>query len=948
MNCPACDSHNRPGAQRCKTCAAPLPPTCIACGAKTQGREFCATCRTDRVPTPHSPDELFPVLPEEPTTLTLLPYELRPRFVGREHLLERLVRCFGDAAQQATLTFAVLVGAPGAGKTRLTKELARTLKNTAPTARFLAGSAASHAAVPYGAFVRLLGQRFGITSRDDAERCQDKIVAGLGEVLPASKVPEVAHLLAHMMRVPFFASPIVEPLAENPQQLETRTFIALKRFLAADAARGAMVLCFDDLERAGAETVNLIHYLASALAASPIMLLVVARPSLYDVHPSFGEGEMPLVRVDLGPLDEDEREQLFRELLRHVTAPPPALVAHAKKLDGLPRTLFELARLLLETEVITRDEHASTDWVIDRERLASLRLPADHEDILAHRLAHLAQAERDLLEKASVTGEVFWLDAVVALVRAGALAPQSPDGPSLAEIAASGDHTRVAVAQSLGRLVEREWIAELAESAIPGEREYRFAYPPLRDVVYDRLDVDSRRRYHGLVAQWLELHPEGQGDDSQGEVGRHLERAGDGRGAATRYRRAADGARLAYQNDKAIRLYAQALACLGEGDLAARIQLWHDLGSVYELKGDCEAALGAFERMLRLTWVVSSRSKAAVALNKMGRVWRRKGDLRLALEYLERGKDLFDQSGDERGSAASLDDIGQVQYLLGRYDEAFENISRALKARGKGGDQRSIAHSLSNLGNVQKHRGRFVEAENCYREALELRRGSGDRAGEVTTLNNLAVLAFERGDLDGARRGWEEALRVAEAIGALPLQALALANLGELALATRKLEEARRRLGETIDICREIDDRRLLSEAMRNLGLLELESGDTLRAKELVEHAHEMADSAGLKDFVGRALVALGDVHAATLFDDQASSPGAPSAEDFFRRGTELFRGIGNDGELARSLERYGRFKLEAGDVPSGKELLQEAFTIYLRLGMKAGDDVQRVMAELS
>ena len=54
-----------------------------------------------------------------------------------------------------------------------------------------------------------------------------------------------------------------------------------------------------------------------------------------------------------------------------------------------------------------------------------------------------------------------------------------------------------------------------------------------------------------------------------------------------------------------------------------------------------EAALGAFERMLRLSWVGASKAKAAVAFNKMGRVWRRKGDLKLSLEYLERGAELF-------------------------------------------------------------------------------------------------------------------------------------------------------------------------------------------------------------------------------------------------------------------------------------------------------------------
>jgi tetratricopeptide (TPR) repeat protein len=953
MNCPACDSANRPGAQRCKRCAAPMPPSCRGCGSKVQpGVDLCPSCRTERVPAALGADELFGVPVEaEPTAIMSAPYEMRPRFVGRQGALDRMMKAFDDARDLRELAFVAVIGPPGSGKTRIIKELSRHVKQRTPQARFLMGPAGGTVPVPYGAFSRLLATRFGIGTADAPELARDKITAGVGDVLPAARVVEVAHLIAHLMRVGYPESPIIEPLAESPQQLEARTFIAVKRFLAADAEKAPLVLCLDELERAGAETVNLLHYLAAGLMSSPVMLLAVARPILYDVHPTFGDGEAPLERIDLGPLDDHEAESLVRELLKPVADAPAALVEHAKKLGGMPRTLFEFVRLLLEAEVIVRglppidrgaDAGLAPRWTVDTDRLARLRLPEHHEEILTQRLRQMAPAERDLLEKAAVCGERFWLDAVVALVRVAALDGADPDGPTLGEIAAAGDRTRLAVAQTLSRLVEREWLVESSDSQIIGEREYVFAYPPLWDVVYEGIDEASRRRYHRLIAQWLELRPEGRGEEPQEEIGRHLERAGDGDGAATRYRRAADAARARYYNDKAIRLYAQALACLGEGDMAARIHIWHDLGSVYELKGDFEQALGAFERMLRLTWVVSSRTKAAVAFNKMGRVFRRKGDLRLALDYLGRGQELFEQAGDLRGVAGSLDDVGHVMWLLGRYDDAFEKITQALQKRGQGGDKRSIAHSLSTLGNVQKDRGRFAEAENCYREALALRRDAGDRAGVITTLNNLAVLAFERGDKDGARNGWEEALAEAEDIGALPLQALALNNLGELALVEGKLEEARRRLEETISIAKDLDERLLLSEATRNLGLLELEGGNSGLAHELTTRALEIAESSGLRDYVGRALLALAEVHAATLFDaDEANGEtGSKAADDFFTRGVELFRQMGNEGELAKGLERFGRYKLERGDIEAGRVLIREAHALFQKLGMKKAEDI--------
>lgn len=975
MHCAACDQANRPGARACKRCKSALPSSCAACGTRlppspVPSPGLCLTCRSERLAVgtgvddePEDVSEMVTIIepgapveptegPAEPTAVTGATFELSPPLIGREAELARLLALLGGVITRREGAFVSLVGPAGVGKSRLLAEVFQAARAEHPELTVLHGSGAGLGHVPHGPIVRALAARFGVVASDGPAAALDKITAGVGEAMPAAKVLEVAHLLAHLMRVDVPGSPVVGPLADAPQQLEMRTFLALKRLLAAWAERGPLVICIDDLDRAGAEVVNLLNYLVAGLGSAPVLVLAAARPALSQVHPSFGQGERPAENVLLSPLPPEAAEALLEALCKQAGGAPAPLRAHARLLGGSPRALVELVRLLLDLSVIHRD-FAAEAWQLDGEALTRTSLPRDHATILVRRLEQLALPERALLEKAAVVGDVFWLDAVVALSRIEQLGTGDPQGATLD--GSGTDRTRRAVAHLLDKLVEREWLVE-QDTSIAGEREFRFAYPPLPQVIYDAQDDTARRRHHRLVAQWLELRPEGRGEEAQEDIGRHLDRAGDGEGAAARYRRAADAARARYFNGKALRLYAHALECVGDGDLAARIHLWHDLGSVHELKGDFEQALAAFETMLRLSWLTAARAKAAVAYNKIGRVYRRKGDLRAALEHLTRGRELFEQTGDLRGFASSLDDLGQVLQLEGRYEEAFDHFTRALNLRGRMGDQRSIAHSLSNLGILQKNRGRFPEAENCHREALQLRRATGDRAGCVLSLNNLGVLAYHRGDHDGAKRLWEQALGEAEEIGALPLIALALANLGELALTTRRPDEARRRLGDAIALARELDDRRLLSEATRNLSLLELEAGDTAKARELAAHAHELAESSGLRDYVGRALLALGQVHGATIFDDlestgeRAFTSAAPlpaRPEGFFERGIELFRSVGNDSELARGLERYGRFKLERGEVPAGRALLEEAAAIFSRLGMKAGEDVRRVIGEL-
>jgi tetratricopeptide (TPR) repeat protein len=819
-------------------------------------------------------------------------------------------------------------------------------------------------AMPYAAFQRLFMSRFGIGDSENPRSARDKILAGTTEVIGERQATEVAHLVGELARFPFESSPVIGPLADVPAQLEMRMFIAVRRFLAADARRGPILLVFDEVERCAPETLNLIHYLAAGLGSQPVMLLCSARPTVFDVHPSFGDGDFSVERIELGALSGEESQSLFAALVKEAGTAPADVSTHVReKLGGSPRAVVDFVRLMLEAGVIKngpppaaklRDPDATlpgtvASWTIDAKQMRAFafKMPATHEEILAERLRIMAAGERDLLEKAAACGEAFWLDAVVALVRAAALDRGDPDGPTLGEIATAGDRSRVAAAETLAKLERRGFVFESAQAQIPGEREWRFAYQPLQEIIYGGIAEGPRRRYHKLIAQWLELRPEGRNEEEQEEVGRHLERAGDGEGAAARYRRAADAARNRYYNDKAIRLFAQAIECLGREDLASRIHLWHDLGSVYSLKGESDAALGAFERMLRLAWVVASRVKGAVAFNKMGRVWRQKGDLNLALEYLERGLELFQQAIDTRGVAGSLDDIGQVLWMLGRYEEALDRSANALEERRRLGDRRSIAASLSNIGNIEKDRGLFDEAESCHREALEIRREIGDRAGEIESRKNLGIIAAERGDLDGARKEWDTALKQAQEIGALPMQAMLLNNLGEIAVWQGNLANGKSALDEALQLARELDDKRVVSDILRNLGLCELASGQMERARALCHEALELAQKAKLRDFEGRAFLALGECYASTLFDDTGRGEKSMSAEDYFSKGIEIYRQIGNDAELARGLERLGKFRIERGDVKSGKKMLQEAAGIFERLGMKAGDRVRKVVDEL-
>jgi tetratricopeptide (TPR) repeat protein len=904
-----------------------------------------------------TPEVIDPSQPFEPadfdaqgaaTTIVSDDYELRPRFTGRHAALARLHELTSRAFDDRTLGFAVVIGEHGMGRHRLIHELVSQIRTEHPEMRMFHGIADENAHA-YGPVARALTARFGLAPGEDPAVSRDKLATELAEIIDSDRMPEVAHMIAHLLRIPFDEAAGVAPIVGSQQRVEARLFMALRRLLAAEAERYPLLIVIEHLELCGADTINFLHYLAAGLADLRVAILGTATPALAAAHPAFGEGEVAPIRVEIEPLTPTESEELLRRLCTQLDEVPEALTAHVRTMGGSPRAIYELVRLLLETQSIVRDSMA---WRVDRRAMAALALPTSYDELVAARLAVLDPEERRILEMAATVGDTSWLDAILAIERHGQLTGD-PDGPTLVQIAGSADHSRLTVVNAIARLVEHGWLVEVPQASVAGERELRFANSTLWELVYHGIAEPVGCGYHAVVARWLELHPERPDDLSPSapeEVARHLALAGDAREAAVRYRRAAEAARAVFANRRAIELYDRALACLGGHDLGIRIELWHELASVYELIGNFEAALGAFERMLRLSWVAASKTTAAAAFNKMGRLWRRKGDLKLSLEYLQRGLELFRGANDGHGVASSLDDLGRTLHMLGRYDEAEAQISDALARHTKHGDQRAIATSLSRLGNVYQDRGQYQAAYEYHRDALDIRRATGDRWGQVIARNNLAALSFELGELAEARAGWLAVLPEAEQIGALPLSALVLTNLGEVALAENKLDEARSRLEHALDIIEDITDRGLESVCCRHLAALEKARGNTAAAKDLAYRALGVAQQAGLREHEAQAFMMLGDVLSASLHDEEATEAGgeAPAAVAF-GSAVDVLASIGNEAVLAKALFVFGRYKAEIGEHATAKDMLRDALMMFSRLGLeRPSSEVERVLASMN
>ena len=166
----------------------------------------------------------------------------------------------------------------------------------------------------------------------------------------------------------------------------------------------------------------------------------------------------------------------------------------------------------------------------------------DRRDLLARRDPRARARRRPVVDRRSRRPDARADRGVAAITRGSRWSPRS------------------------AKLVEREWLVEVTRvDDRRASASCAFAYPNLWTLVYKR---DRRGTPPPLPRAssraGSSCTPRAAARSAQEEVARHLALAGEPREAAIRYRRAADAARAAFANERAIRLYDRALACIGD------------------------------------------------------------------------------------------------------------------------------------------------------------------------------------------------------------------------------------------------------------------------------------------------------------------------------------------------------------------------------------------------
>jgi DNA-binding SARP family transcriptional activator len=693
-------------------------------------------------------------------------------FVGRRGELARLGDAFRRAGEERTAHLVSVFGVAGIGKSRLAREL---LSLVGSEATVLTGRC-----LPYGE---------GITFWPLRELVRE----AAGEVTSESLLGLLAGEADAALLADRLTAALGLPGAGGASEEEI--FWAVRRLLGALARERPLVIILEDLHWAEPTFLDLVEYLADSRGI-PLMLVCLARPELLEERPQWGGGKVNAASLLLEPLLPDESEMLIESLPGGLVLPEATRVGIMRTAEGNPLFIEQLLALVAEG--------------IDP--AAEPIIPPTIEALLAARLDHLGPAEQAVVERASLVGRTFGVDALAELLPAEA---------------------RPFVAGHLEALVRKELVRPLHATEPPA---FRFGHVLIQEAAYRRIPKQQRAGLHQAFAGWV-VRTAGERIGELEEIaGYHLERA-------FRYHE-----ELGAVDERARALAGEAARRLGASGLRARS------------REDAPAAAALLARAVAL---LPARDNARLELlPPLGHVLREAGDLARADAVLSEAVEGAVAAGDRRIVLLSELELALVRmHRDPAYDaeEVEETVARAIALFEGLGDHAGLATSWDLAAHVRFNHGRAALAEEAWRSALAHAQKAGDRNREGDCLVFLTFCELEGPTpVTAAVERIDEIGRLAE--GSPVVEAIVLITGALLEAMRGGFDVARERIARGRTILEELGQglRAAVAPASQ-LGRVELLAGDPAAAEIALRAGYEGLDRMGETAFLSTLTVYLAE-----------------------------------------------------------------------------------------
>ncbi|WP_163150833.1 BTAD domain-containing putative transcriptional regulator [Bradyrhizobium uaiense] len=383
--------------------------------------------------------------------------------IGRDEELELLLRRWRQAASEGRVV--LLSGEPGIGKSRLTVELEKRVREEPHSCLRYFCSPHHQDSTLYPISHQLQGAAGFRRDDTDAQRL-DRLEAVLAQSI--DDFSEAAPLIAHLLSVPTDGR--YAHFDPAPQKRKEKTLRVLLAWLEGLAARQPVLVVFEDVHWIDPTSLELLDLIVDRASTIPALVIITCRP---EFTPSW-IGRPPVTLLALNRLSLAQRAEMIAAVAGGKALPLEIADQIIDRADGVPLFIEELTKTVVESGFLVEasDRYALTGPA------AALSIPSTLQGSLLARLDRLPET-REVVQIGAALGRSFSHE----LISAVAQMPQQQ------------------VDDALARLGSAELIFR---RGAPPDATYAFKHALVQDVAYGTLSRTQRQLLHERIIKTLE------------------------------------------------------------------------------------------------------------------------------------------------------------------------------------------------------------------------------------------------------------------------------------------------------------------------------------------------------------------------------------------------------------------------------------------------------------
>jgi len=873
--------------------------------------------------------------------------------VGREAQFELSKKCL-ERAMAGESVITTIIGEAGFGKSRLKRETRAILEQHGGV--WIEGSCFPNTVTSsYSVFLRAFEAYLGLKESDTALDRRIKLTSRLEQVFGGDQaaMDEVLPYIGNMLSVTF-EGPLADRIAYlDPEQLQRRTWVAVRDLLAREVSQRPVILALDDLHWLDSISNDLIYFLMENLREVPIYLMLIYRPERRDLCWALGETAQSKYAsryelIEITPLVPEAARRLIDIMLPMTEEGKPIKEMLLDKAGGNPFYLEEFIRVLLDDDFI---ERSGDIWVLKKD-VSEFRPPDSLEQMLSARIDKLDDASKVVLQTASVIGRKFEHEVLEDVV----------------------DDT-AKLDDCLSYLTDLNFVYE----EVPDPLAYVFGHIVTYEISYNAIVGPHRRELHSRVGSTLETQHVESLELFLELLAFHFVQSTN-RHKAVHYSGAAGTKSRRYFNNKdACTSYERGLEIadqLSDADRDDVLEILEGLTDVYTVIGRYDDAVSMSSRSLVL---VEAGLRRAVLLRKSGLIRQKRSEFAdadgffdQALEALEQieqtpetireGARLYDMKGFisyTRGSfpdanekcrravdmlegmdapdvmCSALKNLGSIQLRLGQFDTAMGYYRQAVEIGERIGDKLLMSALYHNMSAAHRLQGKTADAIEAVRRSIELKEEMAYADGLTRSYAGLGSLLRQQGDMDKAREHYEKALEIAENIGSPQGIAEAETLIGAFYFYLKDYTQAIAHYTRGLEISRSIGDRQNEVSALNNICDAYIYANDLDAAEQFGRDAEALAKEIGMQQVLVKAQVNLGTLMWKRSRPEEAISE--------FRAALESAVNAKDATAQAEIYRNLGDIYLEQNDPDQARENLTKAADLYAQLGSASrAEDIRK------